>query len=116
MQFNLGWVAHPIFSEEGGYPSIMINEILKNSLKENRTKSRLPIMSAHKKKLIKGSADFLGLNYYTSRYVENAEETDEKTPSYANDVRIKETVDKSWIRAKSNWLYSVPEGLGALLR
>ncbi|XP_055371475.1 myrosinase 1-like [Condylostylus longicornis] len=115
MQFMLGWLAHPIYSKAGGYPEVLIEEIGRNSLGEGRAWSRLPTMSEDWKNLIRGSADFLGLNYYTSRYIEYVESPKGKSPSLERDARINATVDPQWKRAKSTWLYSVPRGLTGLL-
>jgi lactase-phlorizin hydrolase len=52
--FQVGWFAHPIFSSEGDYPSIMKERIYNNSLKEGRTRSRLPALSKEQIKLIQG--------------------------------------------------------------
>lgn len=62
-----------------------------------------------------GKADYLGLNYYTSNYQAYKDRTGESV-SYWNDQDTEGSVDDTWPRAKSNWLYSVPEGLTALLK
>lgn len=67
MNFELGWFAHPIFSKTGGYPQVMVDEINERSKMEGRMWSRLPEMSTDVKEFIRGSADFLGFNYYSSR-------------------------------------------------
>ncbi|KAK0587162.1 hypothetical protein LWI29_018489 [Acer saccharum] len=59
MDFELGWFMEPLVY--GDYPRIM-REIVKD---------RLPTFSAEEKKLIQGSLDFIGINYYTSRYAKN---------------------------------------------
>lgn len=114
MNFELGWFAHPIFSKSGGnYPQVMIDEIAERSKKENRPWSRLPDMSDELKKYIHGSADFLGFNYYSSRYAQlNSTPYDPSSnPTIYDDARIVPSIDASWKRAKSTWLYSVPQGL-----
>lgn len=94
----------------------MIKEIRKNSKKEGRLYSRLPEFSREWVKKIRGSADFLGLNYFTSRYVEEIEESKLPYPSYARDRRLKDVVQSDWKRSELEWLYSVPQGLGDILR
>ncbi|XP_073829952.1 myrosinase 1-like [Musca autumnalis] len=115
MQYSLGWLAYPIFGETGNYPQMIIDDIAENSRKEGRTWSRLPIISESERNLIKHSADFLGLNYYTSRYVEIADPPRGKQPSWDYDSRLKYALDPKWKRAKSSWLYCVPHGLESLL-
>lgn len=113
MNFDIGWFANPIFSEKGGYPQVMIDEIAKRSQREGRPKSRLPEMSDRLRSYIKGSADFLGFNYYSSRLVQfNSSDFNPKLePSWASDTRLIYSTRPEWKRAKSTWLFSVPEGL-----
>lgn len=67
MEFELGKFSNAIFSETGGYPQVMIDQIGNKSEAEGRKKSRLPTFSEEEKRFVKGSADFLALNYYSSR-------------------------------------------------
>ncbi|CAD7089713.1 unnamed protein product [Hermetia illucens] len=114
LQYSLGWVMHPIYSKSGGYPGLMIRDIASNSKMEGREWSRLPNLDESTKAYIKGTADFFGLNYYTSQYVELGAYAGTKNPSWENDARLNCSVDPSW--KKSSWVYSVPDGLGGLLR
>lgn len=118
MHFDMGWFANPIFSEHGGYPKEMVDEINARSQREERPWSRLPEMSERLKNYIKGSADFLGFNYYSSRMVQlNSSDYDPNAePSWYSDSRIICTTKPDWKRAKSSWLYSVPEGLHDALK
>lgn len=113
MQYDIGWYAHPIFSKTGGYPKVMVEEINTRSKQEGRPWSRLPEMSDKIRKYIRGSADFLGYNYYSSRMVQlNTSAYDPKSePSYWSDVHTIFTTQPEWKMAKSTWLYSVPQGL-----
>ena len=49
---------------------------------------RLPKFSANEIKLLRGSFDFIGLNYYTSYYATNAPELSEARPSYLTDSLV----------------------------
>lgn len=93
----------------------MIDEIGNKSMQECYPWSRLPAFTEEEKKSLIGSADFLALNYYTSRMI--APRT-EKTfgESFENDVGVDYIVHNSWTRGKSSWLYSVPKGLEDLLK
>jgi beta-glucosidase len=62
----------------GDYPSSM----------RSLVGSRLPKFSKYQAKLLKGSFDFIGLNYYTSYYATNAPELSEAKPSYNTDALI----------------------------
>lgn len=94
----------------------MIEEIASNSVREGRAWSRLPYMTNEQKEFIQGTADFFGLNYYTSRYVKTAKSPQGHNPSWDHDSNLEYGIDPLWKRAKSTWLYSVPQGLRDLLR
>jgi beta-glucosidase/6-phospho-beta-glucosidase/beta-galactosidase len=117
LNFETGWFAHPIYSESGGYPQMMIDEINSRSKREGRPWSRLPVMSERLKKYIRGTADFLGYNYYSSRLaqLDSSDYDPTKPPNRFKDSRIITSVDPSWKQAKSKWLYNVPDGLRGLL-
>ncbi|XP_028552937.1 lactase-phlorizin hydrolase [Dendrobium catenatum] len=55
--FQFGWVLNPVVF--GDYPEIM----------KKICGSKLPNFTTSQKKLLKGSFDFIGLNYYTSAFV-----------------------------------------------
>lgn len=109
-------MAHAIYTKKGDYPEVMRQQIDLNSKEEGRTWSRLPTLSAHWKKMCRGSADFLGLNYYTSRYVELKEEPTGPIPSWERDAMFREVVPPEWKKGKTKWLYSYPEGLRDFLK
>lgn len=118
MKYRYGWFADPIFSAQGGYPQIMVDEIGKRSAIEGRPFSRFPIMTEDQKELIRGTSDFFGINYYTSAYIQidKRERDPREEPSWFSDSGIKESVDiENWKRAKTMWLFSVPQGLRQLL-
>ncbi|XP_055911465.1 myrosinase 1-like [Eupeodes corollae] len=116
MQYNLGLLAHPIFSKTGGYPDVMIMDIGANSQKEGRIRSRLPSFKGKWRDIVKGSADFLGLNYYSSRYIKPASKPNGVSPSWERDFNCDASIDPKWLRAASDWLYCVPEGLEGILK
>lgn len=94
----------------------MITQISSNSIREGRAWSRLPVFSDRWVEIIRGSADFLGLNYYTSRFIELAKEPVGPNPSLERDRGMIETIKPEWKASSSDWLYSVPNGLGDILR
>jgi beta-glucosidase/6-phospho-beta-glucosidase/beta-galactosidase len=115
--YRLGWFAHPIFSETGGYPPIMVKEIGTRCKHEGRNSSRLPNIDEKTKIFLRGSSDFFGLNYYTSRLlsIDKSEQNASDSPAWFKDAKSVILVDPKWKRGKSEWLYSVPEGLRDLL-
>ena len=46
MQFDLGWFAHPIFSQTGDYPKVMKDRVASRSRQQNLTETRLSPLSA----------------------------------------------------------------------
>eukprot|EP01080_Neovahlkampfia_damariscottae_P010266 gene10266-2685_t len=104
-EFQLGWFADPIFF--GDYP---------NSMKKN-VGSRLPTFTDKQKKMLKGSADFLGLNAYTSRYVTNETvdrdgfQKDTQTTQYTTDAHGNLIGQLEY----PEWLYVVPWGMRKLI-
>ena len=65
LQFFYGWYTDPLFT--GEYPEMMRSRLGKS----------LPEFSAEEKEMLIGSADFLGLNHYTSSYVSGHPPKDE---------------------------------------
>lgn len=110
----LGWFANPIFSANGNYPQIMMDNINRNSEAENRPWSRFPKFTEAEIASLKGSSDFLALNYYTTRLVQTRTEFPEEK-GWEDDAGIVQRVDPNWHRGKSGFLYSVPQGLQDLL-
>jgi beta-glucosidase/6-phospho-beta-glucosidase/beta-galactosidase len=117
--YRLGWFAHPLFSKTGGYPQVMVDEIGKRCKQEGRSFSRLPILSTELKEHLRGTSDFFGLNYYTSRLlsIDRSEYAlNESSPAWFKDSKGIIDVEQSWKRGKSEWLFSVPQGLRHLLK
>lgn len=117
MTFTLGWKMDPLFKKPfHGYPQEMKAQIEENSKAEMRSSSRLPEFTDEDREMFNESVvDFLGLNYYTSRIVSAGHYSPDSPASYDKDLNITLSVSSEWIRAKSQWLYSVPEGLTQLL-
>lgn len=69
--------AHPI--TYGDYPQSM----------KSLVGDRLPKFSKSESKMLKGSYDFLGINYYTALYAENSHNsTNTVNKSYASDTHV----------------------------
>lgn len=94
----------------------MIADIANNSLHEGRSESRLPTFSQEWIDKIRGSSDFLGLNYYTSRFVSMPDDTAKVKPYHRHDKNVKDHIKPEWKQSASAHLYSVPQGLGDVLR
>ncbi|XP_034235648.1 myrosinase 1-like [Thrips palmi] len=117
MQFNWGWFTHPVFSKEGNYPQDMIDYIDAASTKQGLARSRLPKFTAEEIEMIKGSADFCGVNSYTSTVVAQLQPSDPQPEvgTRASDAAIVTSRDPSWEATIAPWHYVVPTGLRKLL-
>ena len=107
LEFFLAWFADPIYF--GDYPAVM----------KQRLGARLPAFTEAEKELVKGSADYFGLNHYTTMYVAGATDPNRKSTVYGNgglteDQDIELSMDKTWKRTTMNWAV-VPWGCRKLL-
>lgn len=108
--------ANPIFGT-GDYPTTVRDRVDRLSTEENRSKSRLPTFTADEIKSLRGSADFFGLNYYTSHFATpGMNDWYSKHPSLFRDQYVYMTKSDEWPKSSSWWLRSMPEGLRALLK
>ncbi|XP_021203635.1 myrosinase 1 isoform X1 [Bombyx mori] len=116
-QYNFGRFMHPIHSKSGGWPAIVV-ELLKNiSSKEGFPRSRLPPLSKHEVEFIRGTNDFFGLNYYTSRTVRRAK-AGEKRPEYLGNLPEFNAIFESYPNSTATYpeeYSSYPEGLRAFI-
>ncbi|XP_027355081.1 beta-glucosidase 12-like [Abrus precatorius] len=107
LDFMFGWFMEPL--TKGDYPNSM------RSLVGNR----LPKFSAYEVRLVKGSFDFIGLNYYTCYYATDAPELSEARPSYLTDSLVSLTSESNGIpigeKTTSKWLLVCPKGIQELL-
>mmetsp|Transcript_32721 Transcript_32721/g.29601 ORF Transcript_32721/g.29601 Transcript_32721/m.29601 type:complete len:186 (-) Transcript_32721:288-845(-) len=104
--FAFGWFADPQMF--GDYPQEM---------KDNIDGGRLPEFTEDEKEMLKGSCDFLGVNYYTSKYVRNVDTngtdwgSDQRAPASAKNA----SGHLIGPQAGSTWLNVYPYGLYQLL-
>ncbi|XP_050356276.1 myrosinase 1-like [Nymphalis io] len=68
----VGRYAYPFFSKNGGWPPSTEKVMLKYSRKQGYNESRLPAFTEEEKIFVKGTADFLGVNYYTTNMIRSA--------------------------------------------
>lgn len=86
LEFHLGYYAHPIFHSDGNYPQVVIDRIANRSYAEGFRRSRLPAFTVEEVNMLRGSADYLGLNHYSSSDAHYTDEVDIGEPSYYNDL------------------------------
>ncbi|XP_049837160.1 myrosinase 1-like isoform X1 [Schistocerca gregaria] len=73
LQFDAGLYAHPIFSQDGDYPTIVRQRVDANSAAEGRPRSRLPTFTEEEISYLRGSSDFFGVNHYFTTMVTSGE-------------------------------------------
>ncbi|KAJ8681553.1 hypothetical protein QAD02_017345 [Eretmocerus hayati] len=112
-EFDCGWVANAIFSEKGDYPEVMKERIAMRSRSQGYHKSRLPKFSDQWVSYIKNSADYFGLNHYTSEVVETIKSA---PSSWPNDEGLIYSSDPRWPTSQSKWLKVNPKGIRDVLR
>lgn len=76
MDFTLGWHMEPI--THGDYPQAMKDVV----------GSRLPSFTPEQKEKLKGSYDFVGINYFTSTFVAHTDNVNPEKPSWEADSRL----------------------------
>ncbi|CAL9166356.1 unnamed protein product [Musa hybrid cultivar] len=107
IDFMLGWYMDPLVY--GDYPFIM----------RALVKERLPYFTNEEAEMIKGSYDFIGLNYYTSRYAKATPMSPNYTPilsitdSYAEQLDSKNNVPIGELQG--TWINVYPHGMKELL-
>ncbi|KAK6190480.1 hypothetical protein SNE40_002342 [Patella caerulea] len=85
MVFRLGWFANPIVY--GDYPKIMKDKLAERSKIQGHAGSRLPTFTAAEIAENKGALDFLGINHYSTNFVQST--TSDKTkPGFFNDQDV----------------------------
>ncbi|XP_063616861.1 myrosinase 1-like [Cydia splendana] len=117
LKTHVGWYAHPVYSAEGNYPPELIKLVDEKSRQQNYSRSRLPKFTPEEVDYIRGTADFFGLNHYTTYLLSMADGEVGAIPSHENDVGIVRVQDPKWpSRSSSTWLKVVPFGFRRLLR
>ncbi|KAI3874981.1 hypothetical protein MKW98_019554 [Papaver atlanticum] len=110
LDFMYGWFMDPLTF--GRYPLSM----------QSLVGDRLPKFSKEESDMVKGSFDFLILNYYTGNYAEHVMNANNNiNPSYTTDAQAKQTTDRKGvpiglkILSGSPWLHVYPQGIKSLL-
>ncbi|XP_011081619.1 beta-glucosidase 13-like [Sesamum indicum] len=107
LDFSLGWFLEPIVT--GNYPQNMIDYVPPENLAP---------FSQRESQRLKGSYDFLGLNYYTAIYAANDPDP-QCEDGYFKDQHVKYQDNRGGILigpvAGSSWLHIVPWGIKKLL-
>jgi beta-glucosidase len=107
IDFMFGWFMDPLI--KGDYPASMSGLV----------GNRLPKITKEQSKLIKGSFDFIGLNYYTTNYAAHLPPSNGLNKTYSTDSRANLTGVRNGVpigpQGGSSWLYIYPQGFRDLL-
>jgi beta-galactosidase len=113
INWSLDWFAEPIYGS-GDYPKSM----------RERCGERLPPLSDADKDMLRGSADFFGLNHYSTKFASGTSLGDEpatlsmwgseQSGGYFADQEVKEISHPNWLKTDMGWDV-VPWGLHHLL-
>ncbi|XP_058200437.1 raucaffricine-O-beta-D-glucosidase-like isoform X3 [Rhododendron vialii] len=103
LDFMFGWFMDPVVN--GCYPKSMRKFV----------GNRLPEFSHTESEKLKGSYDFIGVNYYTARYVSDASNSNVEKLSYTTDPKVKYTTVRNGVpigpQASCGWIYVYPQGI-----
>ncbi|KAK4253658.1 hypothetical protein QN277_010305 [Acacia crassicarpa] len=104
--FSCAWFLEPLNS--GKYPEVMVKHVGK----------RLPKFSRRQALVVKGSFDFIGVNYYTTYYAFNVPcQTENQTA--LTDACFNSTTERNGVpigpKPGTNWLYVYPRGIQEVL-
>ncbi|XP_069681383.1 myrosinase 1-like [Periplaneta americana] len=114
LQHTAGLYCHPIFSKEGDYPQVLKDNVGDKSLAQGFLKSRLPQFTPEEIEYIRGSADFLGLNEYSTFLVSAKEPSLEL--SFFNDFDAEISIPVQWIESNTSaWLTVAPKSIRRIL-
>ncbi|XP_062118343.1 beta-glucosidase 24-like [Humulus lupulus] len=107
LEFLFGWHLEPL--THGDYPKVMREYV----------GERLPTFTLEERNLVKGSLDFIGVNYYTSRYAFKSDKPEEHK-HYIGDSLVTLAAEKNGVligpKSEGNrYVYSYPLGLQKVL-
>ncbi|KAJ4711684.1 putative Beta-glucosidase [Melia azedarach] len=107
LDFMLGWYMDPLIY--GNYPFSMRTLVGK----------RLPKFTEEQSRMVKGSFDFIGINYYTANYAAEIPVANSVNISYSTDSLANLTTQRKGVLigapAASSWLHVYPKGFRNLL-
>uniref|UniRef100_A0A2P2LKK3 Beta-glucosidase 17-like n=1 Tax=Rhizophora mucronata TaxID=61149 RepID=A0A2P2LKK3_RHIMU len=96
LDFFFGWIIHPM--TYGDYPETM----------RDLVGDRLPKFTVADMKMVKGSLDFVGVNYYTARFAEEATASGcDIDLSYTTDSHANLTTERNGIPIGEQVLYPI---------
>ncbi|CAK6433226.1 unnamed protein product [Pipistrellus nathusii] len=79
LQLEIAWFAEPLF-KTGDYPAAMRDDLA------SRSGQRLPRFTEQERRLVRGAADFLALNHFTTRFVVPARQGAGRDVQFLQDI------------------------------
>ncbi|KHN85484.1 Myrosinase 1 [Toxocara canis] len=119
LMWSIDWLLHPIL--RGDYPSLMKKQLAQIFSPTSPGISILPELTTEQLHLVKGSADFVGLNYYKSALSRTLDQEELASPSTAilnKHAGFASFDDPKWerISGENCWIRNTPFGLRNMLR
>uniref|UniRef100_A0A915BS37 Beta-glucosidase n=1 Tax=Parascaris univalens TaxID=6257 RepID=A0A915BS37_PARUN len=117
--WTIDWLLHPILKED--YPCTMKQRLAEVSKQTTSGTSLLPEFTKEEIQLVKGSADFIGLNYYTAALCRKPNAELPTTPPMgilSKHAVFENCDDPRWERicGENCWIRNTPFGLRKMLR
>ncbi|CAG9131153.1 unnamed protein product [Plutella xylostella] len=118
-QFQYGLYCHAIYSQAGGWPTVVEQQIAANSRREGYSFSRLPDFTQEEKDLVRGTFDYMAVNHYSSRTVRKQPSAEHIPASnqFTANAEFNATYEgkEDWPKGNSFWFLINPAGLRDLL-
>ncbi|XP_072476471.1 cytosolic beta-glucosidase-like isoform X2 [Notamacropus eugenii] len=115
MALALDLFAKPIFID-GDYPAVLKSQVAAMSKKQGYPSSRLPEFTEEEKRMIKGSADFFAIQYYTACLAKH-QEYSEGELNILKDINTEVFPDPSWkVSQPGSWISVTPWSIRKLLK
>ncbi|CAH1957669.1 unnamed protein product [Acanthoscelides obtectus] len=108
-----GLYGHPIYY--GDWPEIVKDRVALRSYGEGLEVSRLPEFTPEEKELIKGTHDYLTINYYATHMANATGEAPFDRRSTYDDMNIIEWLNPAWPKGGPDWFSIWPMGLRKVL-
>ncbi|XP_047004486.1 myrosinase 1-like [Schistocerca americana] len=108
LQFYAGIFGHPIFSAEGDYPEVVKQRVANNSRADGYARSRLVEFTPDEVEYIRGTADFFGVNHYTSFLASDGQSG--SSPSISYDAGVTLGMFTDYPVSAAVWFMNIPWG------
>ncbi|XP_018568760.1 myrosinase 1-like isoform X2 [Anoplophora glabripennis] len=113
LQFNFGLYGNPVY--KGNWPEVIINRVGNRSSLEGLETSRLPAFTDEEIQFIRGTYDFMAVNYYSSNMVEAKPDADIGDPNFDSDISATTYRESSWPTCNGTHIVDTPWGLRSFL-